>query len=237
MIETNQLNAGYGKIHVIYDVNFVANPEEITVIVGPNGSGKSTLLKTIMGLTDIYSGKIKFREAEITSVPAHKRARMGITYLPQLESVFTNLTVKENLIMAGYLIKNKDEFQKRLEMVLEIFPTLKDYMPRKARTLSGGERQMLGMAMALIMEPKVMMFDEPTAHLAPRVAFEVIQKIIELKERLGLTIIVVEQSAKKALEIGDRAYLLVSGRVMFEGDAKELLAHPELGKLYLGIVS
>ncbi|RLG45084.1 MAG: hypothetical protein DRN90_08090 [Thermoproteota archaeon] len=96
---------------------------------------------------------------------------------------------------------------------------------------------MLGMAMALIMEPKVMMFDEPTAHLAPKVAFEVIQKIIELKERLGLTIIVVEQSAKKALEIGDRAYLLVSGRVMFEGDAKELLAHPELGKLYLGIVS
>jgi len=237
MIETDQLNAGYGKIHVLYDVNFVANPEEITVIVGPNGSGKSTLLKTIMGLTDVYSGEIKFREREITSLPAHERAKIGITYLPQLQSVFTNLTVKENFIMAGYLIRNKDEFEKRLQMVLDVFPSLKHYMPRKARTLSGGERQMLGMAMALIMEPKVMMFDEPTAHLAPKVAFEVIQKIIELKERLGLTIIVVEQSAKKALEIGDRAYLLVSGRVMFEGNAKELLAHPELGKLYLGIVS
>ncbi|HIE23874.1 MAG TPA: ABC transporter ATP-binding protein [Candidatus Korarchaeota archaeon] len=237
MIETNLLNAGYGKIHVLYDVNFIANPEEITVIVGPNGSGKSTLLKTIMGLTDIYSGHVKFKDREITSIPAHKRARMGITYLPQLESVFTNLTVKENLVMAGYLINKKEEFEERLEMVLDIFPRLKDYMPRKARTLSGGERQMLAMAMALIMEPKVIMFDEPTASLAPKVAFGVIQKIIELKERLGLTIIVVEQSAKKALKIGDRAYLLVSGRVMFEGDAKELLAHPELGKLYLGIVS
>ncbi len=237
MIETNLLNAGYGKIHVLYDVNFVANPEEITVIVGPNGSGKSTLLKTIMGLTDIYSGEIKFRDSVITSVPAHERAKIGITYLPQLQSTFTNLTVKENFIMAGYLIKNKDEFEKRLEMALDVFPSIKHYMPRKARTLSGGERQMLAMAMALIMEPKVMMFDEPTAHLAPRIAFEVIQKIVELKERLGLTIIMVEQSAKKALEIGDRAYLLVSGRVVFEGDAKELLAHPELGKLYLGIVS
>lgn len=234
MIETKELNSGYGKIHVLYDVNFVAKPREITVIVGPNGSGKSTLLKTIMGLTTIYSGEVKFGDMDVTTMPPHERAKIGIAYLPQLESVFTNLTVKENLVMAGYMI-DKDDFKDRVEMVLNIYPILKGFMERKAKTLSGGERQMLAMAMALLRKPKVMMFDEPTAHLAPKIAFEVLSKIIELRDTLGLTIVVVEQSARKALEIGDRAYLLVSGRTLFEGDAKELLAHPELGKLYLGI--
>ena len=236
MIETKGLNAGYGKIHVLYDVDFVAKPKQITVIVGPNGSGKSTLLKSIMGLTTLYSGTIKYGEHDITSVAKHERAKIGIAYLPQLESVFTNLTVKENLTMAGYTLK-EEESQDRMEVVLNFFPIIKDYLGRKAKTLSGGERQMLAMAIALLRKPKVIMFDEPTAHLAPRIAFEIFGKIIELRDVLNLTIIIVEQSARKALEVGDKAYLLVSGRTTFEGNAGDLLKNPELGKMYLGIVA
>ena len=236
MIETKGLNAGYGKIHVLYDVDFVAKPKQITVIVGPNGSGKSTLLKSIMGLTTLYSGTIKYGEHDITSVAKHERAKIGIAYLPQLESVFTNLTVKENLTMAGYTLK-EEESQDRMEVVLNFFPIIKDYLGRKAKTLSGGERQMLAMAIALLRKPKVIMFDEPTAHLAPRIAFEIFGKIIELRDVLNLTIIMVEQSARKALEVGDKAYLLVSGRTTFEGNAGDLLKNPELGKMYLGIVA
>jgi len=236
MIETKGLNAGYGKIHVLYDLDFVAKPKQITVVVGPNGSGKSTLLKSIMGLTTLYSGTIKYGDHDITQVAKHERAKMGIAYLPQLESVFTNLTVKENLTMAGYTL-NEAESQDRMEVVLDFFPVIKDYLRRKARTLSGGERQMLAMAIALLRKPKVMMFDEPTSHLAPRIAFETFSKIIELRDALNLTIIMVEQSARKALEVGDKAYLLVSGRTTFEGNAGDLLKNPELGKMYLGIVA
>jgi len=236
MIETKGLNAGYGKIHVLYDVDFVAKPKQITVIVGPNGSGKSTLLKSIMGLTTLYSGTVKYGDLDITSVAKHERAKIGIAYLPQLESVFTNLTVKENLTMAGYTLK-EEESQDRMEVVLNFFPVIKDYLSRKAKTLSGGERQMLAMAIALLRKPKVIMFDEPTSHLAPRIAFEIFGKIIELRDVLNLTIIMVEQSARKALEVGDKAYLLVSGRTAFEGNAGELLKNPELGKMYLGIVA
>lgn len=236
MIETKELNAGYGKIHVLYDVNLIARPKEITVIVGPNGSGKSTLLKSIMGLTTIYSGSIVFENRDVTTMPPHERARIGIAYLPQLESTFSNLTVKENMVMAGYILE-EDEYKDRLEMALNVFPIVKKYWNKKVKYLSGGERQMVAMAMALLRKPKVMMFDEPTAHLAPKITFQVLSKIIELRDVLGLTIILVEQSARKALEIGDRAYLLVSGRTIFEGGAKELLEHPELGKLYLGITA
>ncbi len=236
MIETKGLNAGYGKIHVLYDLNFLARPKQITVIVGPNGSGKSTLLKSIMGLTTLYSGTIKYGDHDITQVAKHERAKMGIAYLPQLESVFTNLTVKENLTMAGYTL-NEAESQDRMEVVLDFFPVIKDYLRRKARTLSGGERQMLAMAIALLRKPKVMMFDEPTSHLAPKIAFDIFSKIMELRDALNLTIVMVEQSARKALEVGDKAYLLVSGRTTFEGNAGDLLKNPELGRMYLGIVA
>jgi len=236
MIITNNLNSGYDKIHVLYDINLIAKPKKITVILGPNGSGKSTLLKTIMGVTTMYSGEIKFNNLDISRKPPHERVKSGIAYLPQIGSIFSKLEVKENFIMAGYLI-DMNELQDRLEIIMNIFPVLKHYMKRKAITLSGGERQMLAMAMALLKKPQVIMFDEPTANLAPKIAFEVFNKIIELKDDLGLTILLVEQNVKKALEIGDKAYLLVSGRIGFEGKAEELLEHPKLGKLYLGVTA
>ncbi|MEM3551702.1 MAG: ABC transporter ATP-binding protein [Conexivisphaerales archaeon] len=234
MIEVEGLNAGYGKAQVLYDVRFSASSKTITVIVGPNGSGKSTLLKTIMGLTTVYSGTVRFNGNDVSKLQPHERARIGMAYIPQLRSVFTELSVRENLIMAGYTL-NKEEFHDRLDMAIGMFSMLERFFDRKVKTLSGGERQMLAMAMSLIRRPKLMMFDEPTGNLAPNIAAMILDKIVELRDKLGLTVILVEQSAKKALEIGEKAYLLVNGRVAFEGNAGDLLRNPEIGRIYLGI--
>lgn len=211
-------------------------PKKINVVVGPNGSGKSTLLKSIFGLTTIYSGSIVYEGMELVGKPSHEIAKYGIAYLPQVDNIFANLTVEENLLMAGYLMR-KEELEERVEDIVEIFPIVKRYWKRKAKLLSGGERQMVAMAMALVRNPKVMLFDEPTGGLSPKIADEVIAKIIELRDSMNMTIILVEQNAKKALEIGDHAYLLVGGRLIFEGGCQELLEHPQLASLYLGVSS
>ena len=234
MIEINGLNAGYKRLHVLYDISLRFEKDMINVVVGPNGSGKSTLLKSIFSLTTIYSGSIKFNGVELSGLTPHQIARKGIAYLPQVDNVFSNLTVAENMLMAGYTLK-REEVEERIEEVSETFPVIKRYWRSRAGVLSGGERQMVAMAMALLRRPKVMMFDEPTGSLAPKIANEVLEKIVELKDTLRITIILVEQNAKKALEIGDKAYLLVGGRLVFHGDSHELLEHPELGKLYLGV--
>jgi branched-chain amino acid transport system ATP-binding protein len=234
MIEVKQLDAGYGKIQVLYGVDLVADAQEVTVIVGPNGSGKSTLLKSIVGATTIYSGSVTYKQRDITARPKHEIAKMGIAYLPQIESVFSKLTVRENLLMAGYALP-KGEYEEQQQEVFSLFPFLPGRLKSKAATLSGGERQMLATAMALLREPEVVMFDEPTAHLAPNIAFQVLSKILELRDVLHLTVLLVEQSVTKALEIGDKAYLLASGRTVYAGPSRDLLGNPELGKMYLGV--
>ena len=234
MLEIKRLNSGYRRLHVLFDIDMLIEDNKINVIVGPNGSGKSTRLKSIFGLTTIYSGSIKYDGRELVGLPPHEVAKRGVAYLPQVDNVFANLTVAENMTMAGYTLP-RDEVAGRIEEVAEMFPIIKRNWKRKAGTLSGGERQMVAMAMALIRKPKVMMFDEPTGSLAPKIAKEVLGKIVELRDALGMTIILVEQNARRALEIGDKAYLLVSGRLVFEGDPQELLGHPELARLYLGM--
>lgn len=219
---------------MLFDINAKAEDKEITVLVGPNGSGKSTFLKTIMGITQVYSGKILFNSDNILGKPPHAVTKLGIAYLPQVDNVFTNLKVRENLVMAGYILKG-DEADERVQEALEDFPVLKGYMNRRAGTLSGGERQMLAMAMATIRRPEMMLFDEPTASLAPKIALEVLNKIIDLRDNHNMTVVLAEQNARRALEHAYKAILLVSGRVMYEGDSKELLNHKELGKVYLGI--
>ena len=204
------------------------------MLVGPNGSGKSTLLKTIMGITRTYSGRIIFNGNNIVGLQPHIVTKLGIAYLPQVSNVFANLTVSENLLMAGYVL-GKKEAKERAEEVLEDFPVLKGYLKRKAGTLSGGERQMLAMAMAMMRRPRIMLFDEPTASLAPKIAMEVLNRIVNLRDNYEITVVLAEQNARRALEHGDRAVLLVSGRIAYQGDPKELLAHEDLGKVYLGI--
>jgi branched-chain amino acid transport system ATP-binding protein len=232
LLTIEKLNAGYKTLQILFDVTITAPRNLLSVVVGPNGSGKSTLLKTVFGLTKIYSGKVFLDGLDITGLPPHKVAEKGIAYLPQVDNVFSNLTVYENLLIAGYGLKRDED---AVTDVLEMFPHLKTYRNRKAAEMSGGERQMLAIAMALIRKPKLMLFDEPTGNLSPKMATQILNVIKELRDSHGKTIILAEQNAKKALEIGDKAVLLVSGRPVYEGDSRTLLQHEELGKLYLGI--
>lgn len=235
VIHVNELNSGYANSHVLFGVDFEAKEKEITIVVGPNGSGKSTLLKSIFGLCTIYSGDIRFYGNNITGLAPHNISRKKIAYLPQVDNVFSNLTIRENLVMASYTLDSKT-FLQRIPEIFETFPVLKKYEKAKADTLSGGQRQMLAMAMALIRQPKVMLFDEPTASLSPKLADEVLSKIKQIQNDFGITIILVEQNVKRALKMGDYVYLLANGKNVFNGKPEEILAHPELGKLYLGVI-
>ncbi len=234
IIEVKSLNSGYGKLRVLFDVSMRAEEGKLTVLVGPNGAGKTTLLNSIMNIATIHSGQIFFKGNDITKLPPNKIAKMGIAYVPQMGNIFSELTVKENLRIAGYLLE-KHEVEDRISEVVELFPVLKEFLERKAGTLSGGERRMLAIAMALMKRPKVLMLDEITTDLAPILVKKVLNKVVELRDSLGLTILLVEQTAKRALEVGDYAYLLVSGTMRFSGASKELLEHPELARLYLGV--
>lgn len=234
MLRINDLAAGYGKLQVLDGVSMKAEPGEITVIVGPNGSGKSTLLKSIAGITSIYRGAVNFDELELSNMSPYGIAKAGVAYLPQTESVFANLSVNENFRLAGYTVDSKD-YPARVERALRTFPALNPYLTKKAANLSGGERQMLAMGMAVMRQPKLIMFDEPTANLSPKISSQVLELVTSLTKEMNLTTLLVEQNARKALEVGDQAYLLVSGKVAYEGAAKDLLAHQELAKLYLGL--
>lgn len=234
MLLVNGVSAGYGTLQILNNVSIEAKPNQITVIVGPNGSGKSTLLKTIAGLTNLYTGSISLDGKTISYEPPHEIAKMGVAYLPQTESTFTLLTVAENLRMAGYTVDPVD-FEERLRNTLLLFPKLTNYMNTKVASLSGGERQMVAMTMALLRKPSLILFDEPTANLAPIIATQVLNTISYISKDPGLTTLLVEQNATRALQIGQYAYLLASGKVIFQGTCKELLEHKELGRLYLGL--
>jgi len=234
LLKVEGLSSGYGKLQVLSEVSLEADPGRVTVVVGPNGSGKSTLLKTISGLTTIYGGSVHLDGKLLSGLQPHEIARSGVAYLPQTESVFTQLTVKENFKMAAYTVTRAD-FQIRLKDALMMFPQLEGYMQSKVANLSGGERQMVAMSMALLRKPEVIMFDEPTANLSPKLAIQVLKTVESIAKERGITVVLVEQNARRALEIGDKAYLMVGGKTVFSGGAKELLAHKELAQMYLGL--
>jgi len=234
VLEIKNISAGYGKLQILFDVSISVEKNKLTTIVGPNGSGKSTLLKTIFGLTNIYSGKIFFEGKDITNIKPHIAARMGIAYLPQVDNVFTELTIEENLRMAAYTL-DTETAKERIKEMLDFFPVLQKKYKNKALYMSGGERQMLAIAMNLIRRPKLMLFDEPTGGLSPLLAEQILSTIVKLVKEFNITILLVEQNALRALEIADAAYLLVSGKVAYGGSAKDLIANSELGRLYLGL--
>ena len=233
-IKAPGLNAGYGSGQILFDFDFNVAKREKIAIIGPNGSGKSTLLKTIMGLTTLYSGKVEFDGVDITNMAPYERARQGLAYLPQVGSTFDNLTLRENLRMAGYTL-HKSEREDRIEEVLDIFPLLKDYIDDTTSSLSGGMKQMLATAIALMRRPKLMMFDEPTASLAPNLAEMTLDKLFEIEEQFDITVVFVEQNATMVLERCDTVYLINSGRPKYVGDCKDLLNHPRFGQIFLGV--
>lgn len=234
MLSVKNLCAGYKELHILFDVNASIEKGMVTTIAGPNGSGKSTFLKSVFGLATIHGGRVFYKGRDITMLKPHEKTKMGIAYLPQVENIFTNLTVEENLRMAGYILEN-EEYKERRELALEVFPELKKKLGQRSETLSGGERQFLAIASALIRKADLLMLDEPTAMLSPKFAGMIFNKILELKERFGLTVLVVEQNVRKALEISDNAYMLMNGRIVFGGRSEELLNHEKLERFCMGM--
>lgn len=220
--------SGYGETIVVQGVNIDVAKGEIVVIIGPNGCGKSTLLKTIFGFVRSSSGRIYFKDDDITGAKPFDLVKKGMGFVPQTENVFANLKVMENLEMGGYTIKNPD-----FDEVFRIFPVLREKKNEKASSLSGGERQMLAMARTMMTRPDLLLMDEPSAGLAPKMVDVMMEKIKEIKNG-GSSVLLVEQNAKSALRIADRGYIMVMGKNMFEGKADEILDHKEIGRLYLG---
>jgi branched-chain amino acid transport system ATP-binding protein len=234
VLEVKGLRAGYGQMEIVSNVTFDVGDREVVAVVGPNGSGKSTLLKAVFGLCRVFSGAVLFKGEDVTRLPPHRRSRLGMAYLPQTGNVFESLTVRENLMLAAHDL-DEEEVGKRLEGVLSLFPELGGLMRRKVRTLSGGERQIVALSMSLLRNPSLVMLDEPTAALAPRLVKQALKRVVELRDEAGVSIVLVEQNALSALEVSDKALLMVSGTVKFWGSSRELLEDRELAKTYLGL--
>lgn len=233
LLEIKRLNAYYGKIHVLKDVSLTINRGEIVAVIGANGAGKTTLLKSIMGFIKSVEGKIIFRGEDITHLPPWERVKMGISIIPEGGGLFPYLTVYENLLMGAYLEKSRKVIKERLNLVYELFPILKERKNQLARTLSGGERQMLAIARSLMRKPELLLLDEPSMGLMPKLVDRLFEVIKRLRDE-GITILLVEQNARKSLEIANRGYLLETGRVVLTGTADELRENPLVKKAYLG---
>ena len=230
-LEVEDVISGYGEGDILHGVSLWMEKEEMVSIIGPNGAGKSTLLKTIVGLLRLKQGIIRFKGITISGRRPAEISRLGICYVPQEENVFPTLTVVENLEMGAYIIR--EDLRERVEQVYHIFPILRERRLVKAGTLSGGERQMLAMGMALMVSPELLILDEPSAGLSPNLVEEIFGKIQEIN-KTGVGILMVEQNAWKSLQIAHRAYILVMGRNRLEGTAKEFLENPEIRESFLG---
>ena len=233
MLEVKGLQVYYGVIQALKDVSFEVNQGEVIALIGANGAGKTTTLHTVTGLLPAKQGSITFEGVDITKMPAHKIVEMGIAHVPEGRRVFSQLSVYENLIMGAFTRKDKKEIAENLENVYKRFPRLKERKNQRAGTLSGGEQQMLAMGRALMSNPKMIVMDEPSMGLSPIFVNEIFD-IIEKVSASGTTVLLVEQNAKKALSIADRAYVLETGNIVLSGNAKTLMNDDSIKKAYLG---
>jgi branched-chain amino acid transport system ATP-binding protein len=233
MLEVENINVYYGAIHALRDVSFHVDEGEIVTLIGANGAGKSTTLKTLSGLLRASTGCIEFMGRDITQTPAEEIVRMGIIHTPEGRKIFAPLTVQENLEMGAFLQKDKGQIEQDLRDVYKRFPRLDERRTQPGGTLSGGEQQMLAMARSLMSHPKLILLDEPSMGLAP-ILVEQIFDIVQEINKQGTSILLVEQNAKMALSIADRAYVLETGNVVLQGDAKEVMEDPMVVEAYLG---
>ena len=233
MLEVKYLEVSYGMIQAIKGISFEVNQGEVIALIGANGAGKTTILHTVTGLLAPKAGSIMFEGQDITKVPAHKIVSMGMAHVPEGRRVFAQLSVYDNLKMGAYTRTDKNEIEESLEMVYKRFPRLEERKNQMAGTLSGGEQQMLAMGRALMSKPKIILMDEPSMGLSPIFVNEIFN-IIQDVSAIGTTVLLVEQNAKKALSIADRAYVLETGNIALEGDAKVLMNDDSIKKAYLG---
>ena len=231
MLQVENINVFYGNIHAIRDISFSVNDGEVVALIGANGAGKSTTLKTVSGLLPSRTGSISFLGQNIDKVPAHKRVAMGLSQVPEGRRIFLQMTVLENLQMGAFT--SKEDLKADLENVFERFPRLKERKNQIGGTLSGGEQQMLAMGRALMAKPSILLLDEPSMGLSPLLVSEIFQIIEEINKK-GTTILLVEQNAKRALSIANRAYVLETGRITLEGTGEGLARDERVRKAYLG---
>ena len=233
MLEVKNLHVHYGMIEAIKGIDFEVNKGEVIALIGANGAGKTTTLHTVTGLLPATSGTITFEGKDITKTPGHKIVSLGMAHVPEGRRVFAQLSVYENLLMGAYTRKDKNEIQETLGVVYSRFPRLEERKNQLAGTLSGGEQQMLAMGRALMSHPSIILMDEPSMGLSPIFVNEIFDIIKEVSAG-GTTVLLVEQNAKKALSIADRAYVLETGKIVLSGDAKELMNNDAIKKAYLG---
>lgn len=231
LLDVHQVNSGYGEMTILRDISMRVDAGEVVTLIGPNGAGKSTLLKTIFGLLMPTEGRIRFEDTDITGFKPPTLVRRGMSYVPQVDNVFPSLTVQENLEMGAFV--RGDGLAERLEEMYTFFPTLRLKRKQRVGGLSGGERQMVAMGRALMLDPRLLLLDEPSAGLSPRLVGMVFEKMAEINQT-GVALLIVEQNARQALRLSHRGYVLASGQVRLEGKGDQLLSDEEVGRLYLG---
>lgn len=232
ILEINKINTYYGGIQALKGISLEVNQGEIVTLIGSNGAGKSTTLKSISGLAKVKSGSIKFKRQDITNKPPHETTLLGMAHVPEGRRIFSNLTVKENLLMGAFSVKKKTQIEERMELAFTYFPILKERLNQKGGTMSGGEQQMLAIGRALMMKPEVLMLDEPSMGLAPIIVEKIFEIINQLNED-GMTILLVEQNAYQALSIANRGYVIQNGQIILSGNGYDLIENNEIREAYL----
>lgn len=231
LLSVENLIGGYGSTKILSKCSFQVAKGEVSVIVGPNGAGKSTAMKAVFGLIDLDSGSVEFDGTNITPLPTQARVKLGIAMVPQTNNVFTGLSVKENLEIGAYL--RNDDYSESLMQIFELFPILKEKIDQTAGELSGGQRQQLALGRALVTNPKLLLLDEPTAGVSPKVMEDLFNQIIRIRDN-GVGILIVEQNARKALSVADVGYVLVNGENRYTGSGNDLLANDDVRRSFLG---
>jgi ABC-type branched-subunit amino acid transport system ATPase component len=232
-LSLHEVSAGYGGAAIVSGVSIDVGPGEVVSVIGPNGAGKSTLLKAVTGRLPVMAGTVRFADRDVTNMPGHQLARLGLGFVPQVKDVFDTLTVTENLEMGGYLL-HRPELAARIDTVKATFPALADMSSRTASTLSGGERKMLAVARVLMLEPAVLVLDEPTSNLSPELSRVVLRDLVRSLADSGTAVLLIEQKAFEALSVSDWAYIMVAGRIEISGRASDLIARPDIREVFLG---
>ncbi len=233
ILTTEGLVTGYGKMEILHGISLSVHSGEIVALIGPNGAGKSTVLKAVAGILKVNSGKVSFKGKDITNHPPHRIVERGLSFNPQGRVIFPDMNVQEHLDMGAWTIKDRLKKEEALERIYNLFPWLMEKKKRKAKQMSGGEQQMLSLARALMIQPKILLLDEPSLGLSPKWVQTVFEKIVEIKES-GIPCLIVEQKAALVLEYSDYGYVLEMGNNRFEGSGQSLLTNPDVRRLYLG---